>query len=652
MPTELDRLQKRLSREKAARQEAESLLEVNSQELYKKNRELSKLSDSLEKLVAKRTSQMQKARDDALLALQVKSDFIANMSHELRTPMNGVLGVLTLLSDENLTNDQQELVSVALSSGKHLLGVINDILDFSKIEAKKVEIELSSVAVKSYFQSVCAPFVLDAKKKGIEFRFDIDSAVPETLITDPLRFTQIISNLLSNAIKFTDNGGVFLSFTPFNSKGVYRLTVADSGIGISEEHVNSVFAAFEQADTSITRDFGGTGLGMNITKNLVEMFKGEISVESELGEGTTFHVDIRFESGNDNISQVQNSNEVANDEDQVLDSSRILLVEDNPVNQMVAMKMLSKWKCHVELADDGKKAIDMLEANTYELVLMDLQMPVMGGIEATQHIRASKEIYADIPIVAMTAHNSREHIQECYDVGMQDHISKPIERDSLRKVILQYLSSVDEQPNEIIEEGVPTTSIPGIDIATSLDRVGGDWNLLYSLIERFLDEHKLLVSSIQEFKDTDDSANAVILLHKVKGGAGNLGILELGAWAGQYESSLAGDAKWPTKGALEELDLMIKDLNKNFAAVDNPKENLTVAPLRKESTAHIKQRLSELLALVNQDLFAAEDILNDILECELAPELREQLMKGQEAMNQFDTMAVTVSINQALVIIG
>ena len=176
--------------------------------------------------------------------------------------------------------------------------------------------------------------------------------------------------------------------------------------------------------------------------------------------------------------------------------------------------------------------------------------------------------------------------------------------------------------------------------------------MLYSLIERFLDEHTLLASIIQEFKDAGDSANAVILLHKVKGGAGNLGILQLGAWAGQYESSLAGDAKWPTKGALEELDFIIKDLNKNFAAVDNPKENLAVTPLRKESTAHIKQRLSELLALVNQDLFAAEDILNDILECELAPELREQLMKGQEAMNQFDTMAVTVSINQALVIIG
>ncbi|MBF7074865.1 response regulator [Glaciecola sp. MH2013] len=652
MPSDLIRLEKRLAREQLARKEAEDLLEINSKQLFQKNRELSKLSESLEKLVAKRTSQMQKARDDALLALQVKSDFIANMSHELRTPMNGVLGVLTLLSDEELTLEQQELVSVALTSGKHLLGVINDILDFSKIEAKKVELELSPVNVKTYFQSVCAPFILDAKNKGIEFRFNIDAAVPNVLITDPLRLTQIISNLLSNAIKFTDNGGVFLSFTPFNSKGVYRLTVADSGIGISKEHISTVFAAFEQADTSITRDFGGTGLGMNITKNLVEMFNGEITVESELGEGTTFHVDICFKTSDAALEDMTLVRTVNTADEASLTNSRILLVEDNPVNQMIAMKMLSKWDCHVELADDGKKAIDMLEMNDYHLVLMDLQMPVMGGIEATQLIRASNKAYADVPIVAMTAHNSTEHVEECYSVGMQDHISKPIERESLRAVVLKYLSAVTEGETDSQDVEIETVLIDGIDTQSSLDRLGGDWPLLYSLIERFLQEHADFAAKVSELKQSDDSTNAIILLHKVKGGAGNLGITELADWAGEYEASLINHDSWPKQQAIIKVQRFLEGLNKNFAAVDNPIKTTSTTDLRKESLDYIKSGLEELLTLVNKDLFAAEDILNDILECELSPQLHEELLHAKDSMLKFDTAAVSASINTAITLIG
>ncbi|MDT0628968.1 response regulator [Alteromonas sp. W364] len=648
MPTELARLERRHAREQKARQEAEHLLELKSRELFEKNRELEKLSNSLEKLVAKRTSQMQKARDEALTALQVKSDFIANMSHELRTPMNGVLGVLTLLSDEKLSQEQQELVRVALSSGKHLLGVINDILDFSKIEAKKLELELSSVQIEPYFHSVCAPFALDAKKKGIEFRYDIDIGVPKALVTDPLRFTQIISNLLSNAIKFTDNGGVFLSFTPFNSKGVYRLTVADSGIGIGQEHIDSVFAAFEQADNSITRDFGGTGLGMNITKNLVEMFKGQILVESELGEGTTFHVDISFAQGEENSDILP----LIDAGENPLAESNILLVEDNPVNQMVAMKMLSKWDCHVDLADDGLCALQMLETKDYQLVLMDLQMPNMGGIEATKRIRASKEKFANIPIVAMTAHNSKEHMQECYDAGMQHHISKPIERDSLQAVVLQYLSvsnDIQESDEIAIDNSL---RIPGIDIASALERVNGDWPLLYSLIARFLTENTNLGNTLKRYLADNDQTNAIILLHKVKGGAANLGIAELSSLAGDYETLLAKQQNWPDESAFSSLQMMVDNLNKSMQTVDNPSNENQKSTLRQESQGYVLQQLKDLQNLVNKDLFAAEDILKDLLDCELSEGVLEELKNAQNAMNQFDTPMVSAAIAAALVQLG
>jgi signal transduction histidine kinase/CheY-like chemotaxis protein/HPt (histidine-containing phosphotransfer) domain-containing protein len=648
VPTDLARQDRRYAREQKARQEAEQLLELKSRELFEKNRELEKLSNSLEKLVAKRTSQMQKARDEALAALQVKSDFIANMSHELRTPMNGVLGVLTLLSDEQLSQEQQELVCVALSSGKHLLGVINDILDFSKIEAKKLALELSSVQIEPYFHSVCAPFALDAKKKGIEFRYDIDVGVPKALVTDPLRFTQIISNLLSNAIKFTDNGGVFLSFTPFNSKGVYRLTVADSGIGISQEHIDSVFAAFEQADNSITRDFGGTGLGMNITKNLVEMFKGQILVESELGEGTTFHVDISFAQGEEN-SDILPLIDVG---ENLLAESKILLVEDNPVNQMVAMKMLSKWDCHVDLADDGLCALQMLETNDYQLVLMDLQMPNMGGIEATKRIRASQEKFANIPIVAMTAHNSKEHVQECYDAGMQDHISKPIERDSLQAVVLQYLNvgnDIQESEEIAIDNSL---RIPSIDLASALERVNGDWPLLYSLISRFLTENTNLGNALKRYLADDDQTNAIILLHKVKGGAANLGITELSLLAGDYERRLAKQQIWPDESAFSSLQMMVDNLNKSMQTVDNPSNENQKSTLRQESQGYVLQQLKELQNLVNKDLFAAEDILKDLLDCELSEGVLEELKNAQNAMNQFDTPMVSAAIAAALVQLG
>lgn len=648
MPTELARLERRHAREQKARQEAEHLLELKSRELFEKNRELEKLSNSLEKLVAKRTSQMQKARDEALTALQVKSDFIANMSHELRTPMNGVLGVLTLLSDEKLSQEQQELVRVALSSGKHLLGVINDILDFSKIEAKKLELELSSVQIEPYFHSVCAPFALDAKKKGIEFRYDIDIGVPKALVTDPLRFTQIISNLLSNAIKFTDNGGVFLSFTPFNSKGVYRLTVADSGIGIGQEHIDSVFAAFEQADNSITRDFGGTGLGMNITKNLVEMFKGQILVESELGEGTTFHVDISFAQGEENSDILP----LIDAGENPLAESNILLVEDNPVNQMVAMKMLSKWDCHVDLADDGLCALQMLETKDYQLVLMDLQMPNMGGIEATKRIRASKEKFANIPIVAMTAHNSKEHMQECYDAGMQHHISKPIERDSLQAVVLQYLSvsnDIQESDEIAIDNSL---RIPGIDLASALERVNGDWPLLYSLIARFLTENTNLGNTLKRYLADNDQTNAIILLHKVKGGAANLGIAELSSLAGEYETLLAKQQNWPDESAFSSLQMMVDNLNKSMQTVDNPSNENQKSTLRQESQGYVLQQLKDLQNLVNKDLFAAEDILKDLLDCELSEGVLEELKNAQNAMNQFDTPMVSAAIAAALVQLG
>jgi len=654
MSTDIARVTRRLERERTARKEAERLLDEKSLALFDKNMELEVLSQSLEKLVAKRTYEMQQARDEALNSLQVKSDFIANMSHELRTPMNGVLGILTLLSDEALSEQQLELVKVALASGKHLLGVINDILDFSKIEANKIEIENAAVDVVEYFSMVCAPFKLQAKDKGIDFTAEVAAATPAYLMFDAFRLTQVLSNLLSNALKFTETGGVSVRFAPHQDG--YRLSVSDTGIGISKNHLSSVFNAFEQADTSITRVFGGTGLGMNITKRIVEMFEGAISIESELGKGTTFHVDVAFEQVDIEQHPKVNSDEEARAD---LNSARILLVEDNAVNQLVAQKMLANWACTVDLAQNGQIALDMLDAHPYSLVFMDLQMPVMGGIEAAKRIRASLAAYSQIPIVAMTAHSSDEHIKECQQAGMDDHLSKPIDRDRLQAMLHKHLTVVKQsQPTQEHVQASPAALSAGqiqiheVDIDSSLARVNGDWPLLYSLLERFVEENIGIETHYQVLKSLDDQKAASIEFHRIKGGGANLGLREVSKLAADMEDSIALKQIWPCDIKVKLLQSKLDALKVNLSGVDNPKIRLGKADLRTESDEVIQTQMHKIKGLINKDLLSAETLLNDLLTCLLSAPMLDELTTAQKAMSRFDTQAVSKSIDKAIALLG
>lgn len=646
MTLDPSRTERRLEREKAARQEAERLLEEKSSELYVKNQELANLSESLEKLVAKRTIAMQRARDEALTSLKIKTDFIANMSHELRTPMNGVLGVLALLGDHKLSAEQRELLNVAESSGHHLLGIINDILDFSKIEANKVSLEYSPILVREYFQSTCGPFKLQTEQKAIDFDLQIEDNVPEALMLDKLRFTQILSNLLSNAIKFTKSGGVFVRFMRFGSG--YRLSVADSGIGMSDKHLKTIFEAFEQADTSITREFGGTGLGMNITKRLVDMFEGEISVESTLGQGSVFHVDMHLKTAD---TQVQRQVAPAEPSDSDLANSRILLVEDNPINQLVANKILTQWQCEVDIAENGEVALELLAQQRYSVVLMDLQMPVMGGVEATVKLRTEGNLNQNVPIIAMTAHNSPEHIKECLEVGMQEHLPKPIDRDLLKSLLETYLPKTDlvetedeQQPDPV----VASLTIEGIDLVDSLRRVSGDWPLLYSLLMRFIQEYIHLADKLSAFKADNDVEAGIILTHKVKGGSANLGMMALSRVCAEFERNLQARQEWPSEQALDELNNMLKALNANLELVDNPNSKHVSVELKEISKQDLHSKLTEIVVLLNKDILAAEELLGELHECKLPDDVSEALTEAQVAMDQFDTGRVEQMLSTAI----
>jgi signal transduction histidine kinase/CheY-like chemotaxis protein/HPt (histidine-containing phosphotransfer) domain-containing protein len=638
--SDIAKYERRLAREKTARQEAEHLLESKSAELYEKNLELFSLSESLEKLVAQRTAQMQKARDEALAALKIKTDFIANMSHELRTPMNGVLGVIGLLQNESLNQEQKELLNVAESSGKHLLEVINDILDFTKIEADKISIELSPVEIRPYLQNIIAPFSLQAQQKGIELQLHIDADVDQALITDKLRLTQIITNLLSNAIKFTHEGEVNLSMQKTAAES-YRITATDTGIGISQENLKAVFAAFEQADTSITREFGGTGLGMNITKRLVDMMDGQISVESELGVGTRFCVDIKMSSAQIDKKETSVKADFSSEHNQY----HLLLVEDHKVNQMVAQKLLESWGFAVTIAENGQEAIDTVKKNAFDAILMDLQMPIMGGIEATKHIRQHDIIDASIPIIAMTAHSSPEHVKECFEVGMQAHVSKPLERELLLNILQDQLTTnIQEIENE---SEVLDIKLVHIDIESSLQRLGGDWPMLHALITRFLEEFSDFAQLFDEAVNNDDKNTAKTLLHKIKGSGGNLGMTELSALANQAEQILAEKTQWPPSDLIDNIQSLLNKIDAEFTKVPLPNENDSTKVKIQVDQRDIVAQITLVQDSLNQDVFAAEDALKTLAQYELDNDLQSLLNDAHEAMQAFEIDKVSDALSKA-----
>ncbi|MGQ8365223.1 response regulator [Glaciecola sp. 1036] len=646
MNDEIEKLKRRVAREKSARQESERLLEEISAQLYEKNLELYSLSESLEKLVAQRTAQMQKARDEALSALRVRSDFIANMSHELRTPMNGVLGVLTLLKDTALNDDQNELVQVAESSGKHLLEVINDILDFSKIEADKISLEMSSFAIRPYLENLVSGFKLQAKQKGIELNLLIDDDVETIMESDSLRVTQIITNLLSNAIKFTNEGGVELHFSRL-SNGLYQIMVSDSGIGISQDKLMSVFSAFEQADTSITRQFGGTGLGMNITKRLVELFGGKIHVESELNKGTQFFVTLPMKVIEDSDAVAAMSEKI---QDSLQSDAHVLLVEDNHVNQMIAQRLLQGFGFKVTLAENGEQALAELNKEAdFDMIFMDLQMPVMGGIEATQQIRQQQLIEPHIPIIAMTAHSSPEHVKECIEAGMQSHISKPIDKQNLITVIKEHLEIKQQVEHQ---EKLDLPEIQGVDIANAIQRINGDWNLYQRLVEHFLQEHSDTFERFSSLKSDvlviEELEKLEAIFHRLKGSGANLGMVALADLAADLEAKIRL-FKSLDASKLAALSREYFKLKEAFDTVIRKDNQESQDNLREVSTADIRANLQTIKEEVYKDLSLAEGHLISLLQCKMPEATLASVQKASQALQTFDLANVDKAINQALV---
>jgi len=392
---------------------------------------------------------LQEAKEKAENATKIKSDFLSMISHEIRTPMNAIIGLTNLLLEDKLTIKQQENLKLLKFSGENLLTIINDILDFSKIEANKIEIEKIDFDLKEIIQRTVSMMEHRVSGKKVKVQAFFDNTLPQYLKGDPVRIVQIITNLMGNAVKFTREGEVKLIVELLKREGkfvTFRCAVIDTGIGIAADKLDTIFDSFSQAGHTITREYGGTGLGLTITRKLVNLMGSDIAVESIPGEGSSFFFSLTLEEG-----QKPEEGTTSNDLATILRERSIcvLLVEDNRVNQMVAMNFLQNWGIHTVMASNGKEAVELIKEKRYDIVLMDLQMPVMNGYEATRAIRSMDDPYFQkVPIIALTASAMIEMRSKVLSTGMSDYMSKPFHPVDLQRIISKYALNEDVKVSE------------------------------------------------------------------------------------------------------------------------------------------------------------------------------------------------------------
>ena len=438
-------IKRSVENELQSKKEIETIVIRHLLEIHYSHEELTELNNLLEQRINELTSETDQSRQDLLIAkkiaekaIRAKSEFLSNMSHELRTPLNAIIGLSSLLLSKNKDLESEEMLKSIVFSAHSLMGIINDILDFSKIEAGKISFEKHNFNIRELLSEMNKSYSFKAKQNHIQYIEIMDPLIPEFIKGDPVRLNQVLNNLLSNALKFTQQGHIKIESTlisHFENDLLVQFTVSDTGIGIHKDKIPLLFQSFTQSNSTITRKYGGTGLGLSITKKLVELQNGEIWMESIENKGTSIHFNMPFKIG------FIDKKVVIIDDNTELKGKKILLVEDNKINQFVATKILKTFDLIVDIANNGKEAILLTSEIGYDLILMDLHMPEMDGIEAVSAIRKMGRENPNwkTPIVAFSADAFSETKEMVLNYGFDDFVSKPIISDDLIKKIKQLI---------------------------------------------------------------------------------------------------------------------------------------------------------------------------------------------------------------------
>ena len=480
---------------------------------------------NLEQIVESRTYELVNARVEAERANEAKSRFLANMSHEIRTPLTSVIGYAEWLQNEDISAAERgEATASILRTGRHLLEIINEILDLSKIESDRIEIEEMMIMLGGLLKEVGRVVKMNARSKGIDFRINYEFPLPRWIITDPTRLKQILINLCSNAIKFTDKGSVTINVSSDCQTNKIEFTVTDTGIGIPADKIDTLFDSFTQADSSTTRKYGGSGLGLNISRSLARMMGGDIVVTSTINEGSSFTVylpvgkaAIRDMAENLDELSVTGFDIGQQDEQNAMPSlsGTVLLAEDNPDNQRLVQFHLQRVGATLDIAGNGREAVERALENSYDLILMDMQMPEMDGVEAAELLRQAGY---DIPIVALTANISREDRERCERAGFDDFLTKPFDKVRLNHVLKQYLKPATSDGREPVESSASVNEE------------------MKKLTEQFVSDLPSRMGRISKALADQQWDELRTLMHQLKGASGGYGFAQLGKIAGRIEA--------------------------------------------------------------------------------------------------------------------
>jgi len=484
----------------------------------KLNLVFNKHEDEMQKVM----HELEISKKKALHSSAAKSEFLANMSHEIRTPMNGILGLNNLMMKTELDSLQKNYTNRIRSSSDALLNIINDILDYSKIEAGKLNIIYNDFKLDQLLKNSSELFSYEINSKGVELSLKIDPLIHNNLIGDSLRLTQVLNNLLSNALKFTDNGKITINVTQLytlkaENESKLRFSIIDTGIGISEANQKKLFQAFEQGESSNTKKYGGTGLGLKISKQLVELMGGKIDLKSKQGVGSEFFFELVLKH-----SEISTESNEVFEEDKYIEivltqKYKALLAEDDNTNQIIASTILKNYGFEVDVVNNGLEAVKMVKKKKYDIVFMDLQMPNMDGFEATKNIRTFNN---ELIIVAVSASVMDSDKVSVKKVGMQEHLAKPIDMNKLNKVIQKYFEY--ETKNKGKTSLNNCTYIDGIDIESVLNLLDDDPKEVYSLYHMYKEEYKDFNKKVSHLDINSQAFKAYI--HKLKGSSGSLKI--------------------------------------------------------------------------------------------------------------------------------